>query len=119
MPTSRCPSAFRGNGTKCVLGDYYHSSDGLCCNTILDNPGEFNYLNRVSELSMSLSYMHRIHSMNCFYFKQRVLNIWQEQHLNSQMVTMISAAFQIGKEKVHFRIDYCYIEKSEMRSFNL
>ena len=47
VPTSRCPSRFRGNGTKCVLGDYYHSSDGLCCNTILDNPGEFKYLNLV------------------------------------------------------------------------
>ena len=34
-----------------------------------------------------------------YCFKQRVLNIWQEQHLNKQMVTMISAAFQIGKEK--------------------
>ena len=45
--------------------------------------------------------------MNCYYFKQRVLNIWQEQHLNSQMVTMILAAFQIGKEKVNFRVDYC------------
>ena len=45
------------------------------------------------------SYMHRVHSMNCYYFKQRVLNIWQEHHLNSQMVTTISAAFQIGKDK--------------------